>query len=459
MLYRFKQLIILLGDFFWLYLSLFFALAIRYLEFPLHRFNLLLDSFLPLFLISVVIFYIASLYDVSKKKSFGELIQNSIISTMIWMFLGFAYFYFQQSPIGSPKTILFLTAIFYALFSVLWRYFHLRYLAKNILKTRVLIVSVTCESLELANLFIREPERGFALCGFLEKNENIILPENLRSYPLFKNFDSLKQNNANCDLIILSPQVTGDENLAKEIYAEFFNGISIVSLNDIYEKMFGRLPPFVFSENWFLNNLPEQEKKVYDRVKIIFDYIAGLFMGLFFIITFPILALLIKITSQGPVFFTQTRTGLLGKPFKMYKYRTMRALSADGSAETHGPQFAQQKDDRITILGKIMRATRLDEIPQFINILKNEMSFIGPRPERPEFVAELVNAMPYYRLRHLTKPGLTGWAQLQNSYYGNIEENLKKLEYDLYYIKHRSPMLDLMIMLKTVAVVMKMMGR
>lgn len=190
MLYRFKQLIILLGDFFWLYLSLFFALAIRYLEFPLHRFNLLLDSFLPLFLISVVIFYIASLYDVSKKKSFGELIQNSIISTMIWMFLGFAYFYFQQSPIGSPKTILFLTAIFYALFSVLWRYFHLRYLAKNILKTRVLIVGVTCESLELASLFVREPERGFALCGFLEKNENIILPENLRSYPLFKNFDS-----------------------------------------------------------------------------------------------------------------------------------------------------------------------------------------------------------------------------------------------------------------------------
>ncbi len=459
MLYRFKQLIILLGDFFWLYLSLFFALAIRYLEFPLHRFNLLLDSFLPLFLMSVVIFYIASLYDVSKKKSFGELIQNSIISTMLWMFLGFAYFYFQQSPIGSPKTILFLTAIFYALFSVLWRYFHLRYLAKNILKTRVLIIGVTCESLELANLFVREPERGFVLCGFLEKNENIILPENLRSYPLFKTFENLKQSNVNCDLIILSPQITGDENLAREVYAEFFSGKSVVSLNDIYEKMFGRLPPFVFSENWFLNNLPEQEKKVYDRVKIIFDYIAGLFMGLFFIITFPVLALLIKITSQGPIFFTQTRTGLLGKPFKMYKYRTMRALSADGSAETHGPQFAQQKDDRITILGKIMRATRLDEIPQFINILKNEMSFIGPRPERPEFVAELVNAMPYYRLRHLTKPGLTGWAQLQNSYYGNIEENLKKLEYDLYYIKHRSPTLDLMIMLKTVAVVLKMMGR
>jgi len=459
MLYRFKQLIILLGDFFWLYLSLFFALAIRYLEFPLHRFTLLLNSFWPLFLLSVIIFYIASLYDVSKKKSFGELIQNSVISALVWMFLGFAYFYFQQSPIGSPKTILFLTAIFYALFTSFWRYLHFRYLAKNILKTKTVIIGLTKETLEIANLFIREPERGYVVCGFVENNPELLLPENLKDYPLFNSFADLKKTGLNCDLIILSPQTSTNENLAKEIYTEFFTGVSIVGLVEIYEKMFGRLPPFVFSENWFLNNLPEQEKKVYDRVKIILDYTAGVLMGLFFIITFPILALLIKITSRGPIFFTQTRTGLLGKPFKMYKYRTMRALNADGSAETHGPQFAQQKDDRITILGKIMRATRLDEIPQFINILKNEMSLIGPRPERPEFVVELVNTMPYYRLRHLTKPGLTGWAQLHNSYYGSIEENLKKLEYDLYYIKHRSPALDIMIILKTVAVVLKMMGR
>lgn len=459
MLYRFKQLFIMIGDLFLLYLSLFFALFIRYFEHPWQRFTELSNSFILLFIISLLFFYIAGLYDISKKHTFSEIIQKTLITNLAWMFFGFAYFYFKQSPIGSPKTILLITALLFALSTAFWRFIHFKFIAKNILKTKVIIIGITKESLELANLFILEPERGFELCGFVENEINKQLPEKFNDYPVFTSFENLKKNNLTCNLIVLSPQINSDKDLTKEIYAEFFTGVSIVGLVEIYEKMFGRLPPFVFSENWFLNNLPEQEKKVYDRVKIIFDYAAGIFMGLFFIITFPVLALLIKITSPGPIFFIQIRIGLLGKPFKMYKYRTMKVLNSDGSAETNGPQFAQKKDYRITFLGKILRSTRLDETPQFINILKNEMSFIGPRPERPEFVAELISTMPYYRLRHLTKPGLTGWAQLQNSYYGNIEENLKKLEYDLYYIKHRSPMLDLMIMLKTVAVVLKMMGR
>ncbi len=459
MLYRFKQIIVMLGDLFLLYFSLFFALVIRYFEHPWQRFAELFSDFLPLFLVGAVIFYIAGLYDVSKKYTFAEILQKTLISGLAWMFFGFAYFYFQQSPIGSPKTILLLTALLFALTGTLWRYGHFKYLAKNILKTKIVIVGITVESLELANLFINEPERGYVLCGFVNNEPDKELPEQFRAYPLFASFDDLKKSNLKCNLIILSPQIVSDENLAKEIYAEFFTGVSIVGLVDIYEKIFGRLPPFVFTQTWFLNNLPEQEKKVYDRVKIILDYTAAFFMGIFFVITFPLIALLIKITSPGPIFFVQTRVGLLGKTFKMYKYRTMRVLNADGSAEVSGPQYAQKKDFRITTLGKLLRATRLDEVPQFINIFRNEMSLIGPRPERPEFVEELIKALPYYRLRHLTKPGLAGWAQLHNSYYGSIEENLKKLEYDLYYIKKRSPMLDLMIMLKTVAVVLKMMGR
>ena len=459
MLYRFKQIMVMLGDLFLLYFSLFFALFLRYLEHPWQRFVELFYNFLPLFFVGAVIFYIAGLYDVSKKYPFGEILQKTLISCLAWMFFGFAYFYFQQSPIGSPKTILLFTSLIFAFGSTLWRYANFKYVAKNILKTKVIIVGLTAESLELAGLFISEPERGFELCGFVDTVANIQLPEQFRAYPLFTSFENLKKSNLNCNLIILSPQTIDDEILAKEIYAEFFTGVSIVGLVDIYEKTFGRLPPFVFSHKWFLNNLPEQEKKVYDRVKIVFDYSSAFFMGIFFAITYPLIALLIKLTSPGPIFFVQTRIGILGKPFKMYKYRTMKALNSDGSAETNGPQYAQKQDVRITTLGKILRATRLDEVPQFINIFRNEMSLIGPRPERPEFVEELIKALPYYRLRHLTKPGLTGWAQLHKSYYGSIEENLKKLEYDLYYIRRRSPILDMMIMLKTVAVVLKMKGR
>jgi lipopolysaccharide/colanic/teichoic acid biosynthesis glycosyltransferase len=137
----------------------------------------------------------------------------------------------------------------------------------------------------------------------------------------------------------------------------------------------------------------------------------------------------------------------------------MKALTADGGAEVAGARYAATDDDRITRVGKFLRKTRLDEVPQFINILKNEMAIIGPRPERPEFVAELAKQMPFYSLRHLIKPGLTGWAQIKQSYYATLEENLRKLEYDLYYLKNRGFWIDVAIVLRTINIVIGMRGR
>jgi len=220
-----------------------------------------------------------------------------------------------------------------------------------------------------------------------------------------------------------------------------------------------RIPPFTFSEGWFVAHLQEQQKKIYDRLRILSDYLLALIVGVFFIITFPLVALAIKLSSKGQIFFSQDRVGKGGLIFRVYKYRTMKSLSADGSAETNGPQFASAKDVRITSVGKILRLTRIDETPQFINILKGHMSFIGPRPERPEFVVQITEKMPFYSLRHLIKPGLTGWAQVNESYYGTIEENLRKLEYDLYYIKNRNFTLDISILLRTVNTILRLAGR
>jgi lipopolysaccharide/colanic/teichoic acid biosynthesis glycosyltransferase len=253
--------------------------------------------------------------------------------------------------------------------------------------------------------------------------------------------------------------MTNNADLLKELYNSLFQQVSIISLSDFYESVMHRIPPFTFSEGWFVVNLHEQQKKIYDRFRILSDYILAVVIGIFFVITFPFIALAIKLNSKGKIFFTQNRVGRQGLVFKVYKYRSMVSLSADGSAETNGPQFAGTKDTRITSIGKILRLTRLDEVPQFFNILKGEMSIIGPRPERPEFVQQLTEKMPYYALRHLIKPGLTGWAQIQNSYYGNIEENLQKLEYDLYYIKNRSLTLDLSIILRTINTVLRLAGR
>ena len=163
----------------------------------------------------------------------------------------------------------------------------------------------------------------------------------------------------------------------------------------------------------------------------------------------PLLMLAIRLSSPGPVFYRQTRVGRSGRHFSVIKFRTMRQ-----DAETHGAIWATKNDPRVTPLGRFMRKTRLDEIPQLWNVLRGEMAFVGPRPERPEFVQWLTNEIPYYDLRHIVRPGITGWAQVRYQYGASLEETKCKLEYDLYYIKHLSLGLDLLIMFETIKTIL-----
>jgi exopolysaccharide biosynthesis polyprenyl glycosylphosphotransferase len=178
--------------------------------------------------------------------------------------------------------------------------------------------------------------------------------------------------------------------------------------------------------------------------------LASLTLLLCFAPLLPFIILAVKLTSPGPVLFSQNRVGKNGHIFKVYKFRTMRQ---DAEAKT-GAVWAQQNDPRITTVGRFLRKTRLDEIPQLWNVLKGDMGFVGPRPERPEFVQWLVEAIPYYNLRHIIRPGLTGWAQVKYQYGASLEETQQKLSYDLYYIKHISLMLDLMIIFGTIKTVL-----
>jgi exopolysaccharide biosynthesis polyprenyl glycosylphosphotransferase len=159
----------------------------------------------------------------------------------------------------------------------------------------------------------------------------------------------------------------------------------------------------------------------------------------------PFIILAVRLSSPGPIFFNQTRVGQRGRLFTAHKFRTMRA-----DAEAGGAVWATKDDPRITRIGRVMRKTRLDEIPQLWNVLRGEMAFVGPRPERPEFVQWLAQEIPYYDLRHMIRPGITGWAQVRYRYGASLEETKHKLEYDLYYIKHQSIGLDLLIMFETI---------
>lgn len=450
---RLKQLTLLAGDLIILYIGLYFALYFRYLKTPGQNLQDLLSPMTQLFFLAAIILFIAGLYDISKTKNSWTFYQKIIISALAWTVFGIIYFYINPKTAITPKTILLLTTVIgFGLIS-LWRFFYNKFISTT-LKYNIIFAGVTNEVKELINNIQKEPRLGYFVLGVIDDKENL---PNIFFGKTIADINNQTKNFAN--IIVLSPHMTADADLLKELYRSLFQQVSIVNLSDFYEMVMHRIPPFTFSESWFVANLREQQKKIYDRFRILTDYILATIIGIFFIATFPLIALAIKLNSKGKVFFSQNRVGRQGLVFKVYKYRTMKTLAADGSAETGGPQFAADKDARITMVGKILRRTRLDEIPQFINILKGEMSVIGPRPERPEFVQQLTEKMPYYSLRHLIKPGLTGWAQVHNSYYGTIEENLQKLEYDLFYIKNRNFTLDISIILRTINTILRMAGR
>ena len=226
-------------------------------------------------------------------------------------------------------------------------------------------------------------------------------------------------------------------------------GVIIEDASFLMERLLGKLsldglnPSTLIFTHGF--NVKATEQLLRRLVSIAVSFI-GLVLCLPFI---PILILVVRFSSPGPIFFYQTRVGLRGRPFSVIKFRTMRQ-----DAEKNGAVWATKNDARVTRVGRFMRKTRLDEIPQLWNVLKGDMGFVGPRPERPEFVQMLNREIPYYELRHIIRPGLTGWAQVRYQYGATIEETRYKLEYDLYYVKHMSVGLDLLIMFETVKTIL-----
>jgi sugar transferase (PEP-CTERM system associated) len=227
-------------------------------------------------------------------------------------------------------------------------------------------------------------------------------------------------------------------------------GVEIEEGVAFYEKAFGKLPIEVLNPSYLVFSSGFKVSKavrVYKRIfSIVFSIIGMILSAPLMLLT----AIAIKIDSRGPILFSQERVGKNGKAFKLLKFRSM---STDAEAGT-GPVWAQQNDPRITRVGKFIRRTRIDELPQFINVLKGDMHFVGPRPERPFFVEQLRKAIPYYWQRHSVEPGLTGWAQVRYPYGSTIEEACEKLKYDLYYIKNLSILLDLWIIFQTVKIVL-----
>lgn len=234
------------------------------------------------------------------------------------------------------------------------------------------------------------------------------------------------------------------------------SGLQFYNYLEFYEMYENKLPVSHLSSKWFLEN---SGFEIYYnnfnlRAKRLLDLIFAIIIG---ICTLPLMllaAIIVKIESKGPIFFVQERIGEGNKKFNIVKFRSMTT-----DAEKNGPQWASKSDNRVTRWGKIMRATRIDELPQLWNVLRGEMSFVGPRPEREYFIKQLEKEIPYYNLRHTVKPGLTGWAQVMYPYGASVEDAYRKLQYDLYYIKHHDIIFDIKVLLKTITIVIFGKGR
>ncbi len=257
----------------------------------------------------------------------------------------------------------------------------------------------------------------------------------------------------NPNIVVVDSRCLEDFELLSQITALHARGIRVRTFVEFYEQMFGKVPLSAINEAWFLFDTGELHRTTYLRMKQALD-IAGAIVGsIAFLVLLPIISLAIRLDSAGPVFYSQERVGKNGKVFRLFKFRTMRV-----DAEDEGPRWAQENDSRITRVGAFLRRSRLDELPQFINVLKGDMSLVGPRAERPEFVGTLEEKIPFYSRRHLIKPGITGWAQIRYRYGSSVEHALEKLQYEFYYIKYQSVFLDLSIIFNTLRVMISMKG-
>ena len=228
-------------------------------------------------------------------------------------------------------------------------------------------------------------------------------------------------------------------------------GVRVTSVEKFYESQLFQVNAAGLEEEWFWNQDPAHDHPVFSFAKRVLDIVLALVGLACMVVIGPLIALAIWMEDKGAPFYRQERVGRYGRPFGLWKFRTMTTnAEKDG-----GVQWAQKGDARVTRVGRVLRKTRLDETPQFWNVLKGEMSFAGPRPERPEFVAELSEILPYYDYRHLVKPGITGWAQIHYGYGASVEDAAVKLNYDLYYLKYASPLLEIQILLGTIVAMIK----
>ena len=424
-----RKILLFIGDILLLYLSLILTLIIR--SFENFDWAILAHHLLPftiLYFLWLMVFYIFGFYDLSLFKSPFLFYARITAGLGLALTIGITFFYLFPFFGITPKTNLALDILVFGILSLSWRKLFYSLFSSHF-QSIVAIIGENPQSEELAKIIQKNPYLGYKLIGFFDPEKDI-----------------LKQILANkINTLILAENLESNTPLVKKLYQCLPSKIGFMDMSKAYEIISEKVPISFITQTWFLENLKEKQKELTDKLKRLVDVALSLAILICSFPLWPLIMMAIKLNDKGPVFYSQRRIGKGGVPFLLIKFRSMRK---NAEKET-GAVWAEKKDPRITRVGKFLRQTHLDEIPQMINILKGDISLVGPRPERPEFVTQLEKEIPYYRLRHLIKPGFTGWAQVKFPYARSVEDSFEKFQYDLYYIKNRNLFLDLRILLKT----------
>jgi exopolysaccharide biosynthesis polyprenyl glycosylphosphotransferase len=409
--------------------------------------------FLPL----IWMVFLVELYDLHRAKNLRQTVVGIALAALAGIFL-YSLIYLISPKDSLPRWGIGFFLVFAAILTFLWRLAYTQIFTAQAFLRRVLIIGAGKAGETIARAYQELRPQPFFLVGFMDDDPKKI-GTRLAGFPILAGNDHLLETVAEEGIteIIIAISGTMQGGTFQTILDAQENGVDVVPMPTVYEELLGRVPVHHLESDWLIRSFVDEVRAggFYEAGKRLLDFLGGLVGTGIYAILYPVIAVLILLESGQPVMYKQVRSGKGGKLYMINKFRTMRQ-----DAEKDGiVQLTQEKDSRITRIGNFLRRTHIDELPQFLNVLRGEISLVGPRSERPEWITEFQKQIPFYRARLLVKPGITGWAQVNYSYYATVEEMVIKLEYDLYYIKHRTLLLDLLILFRTFTQVLAFRGR
>ena len=398
------------------------------------------------------------LYEPHTASNWRKTLRGIAIAAFVGLVIYSLVFIIRAEPNSLPRVGVGAFLLYSSLLTLLWRSLYIRFYSSAGQLRHFLAVGAGNAGHTLAEVYLAQKPPPFNLVGFVDDdpqklgNSVLGLPIISQSFDLLDIIEKYKISDV---VVAISGLIQGTT--FQTILDAQEQGVEVTRMPTLYEEMTGRVPIHHLESDWIIRSFTDQARVsgMYLLVKRLLDIIGGLVGLLIFFIIFPFVALAILIDSGLPIFYSQPRSGQGGKVFKIYKYRTMR----QDSEEDGQVRPTEENDPRVTRVGNFLRITHLDELPQFWNVLRGEMSLVGPRAERPELVQSFQKKVPFYRARLLAKPGLTGWAQINYGYVATVRDTEVKIEYDLYYIKHRTLAMDFNIILRTISTVLSRSGR